>query len=228
MKQIRARRSSGALALVAVAALSLSACAQNAPGVAAEVEDVRITDAEVDDFARVLCALAAPPADSETEAQPAPSRPLRTQSLDILLRIAVAPFVADLDDADPAQVAQTVRDAAGSREQVPADLQEVFDDAVRDYAVAQLALLEAGRQSLAEQGQAEVDEQAALIEGERLAVEFAAEGGVSIDPRFGTLQEDGTLVSTSGSLSVPVSQSAVVASDPASLTAAAVPVNQTC
>ncbi len=52
-----ARVRPGRLATAALAVLLATGCAQNAPGVAAQVGDDRITDEQVDQLAETLCAL---------------------------------------------------------------------------------------------------------------------------------------------------------------------------
>lgn len=217
----------GLAACAVASALLLSACTQNAPGVAADVAGSEITDQEVDDFARVLCGLNVSP--DGAEGTGAPSRPVRARALELLLGIAVAEQIVDVDDARQADVAEAVRQAAPSREQLPEDLREVFDDAVRDFARTQLALTELGRRSLAEQGQADAGEEAAFAEGERLRAEYVRDADITIDPRFGELK-DGAFVPASGSLSVPVSDLATggAAAEPSPDLLESLPVSQTC
>lgn len=188
------------LSLAAVgAALLLSSCGGTAPGVAADVEGATITDRQVDDFARVLCAL-----DGDAAAGN-PSKSARFRSLEILLNIELSRAMVDFDRADSAQVSQAVAQSRSTREMVPADVRDTFDRAVKEYAEAQLAVSELGADSLREQGQRRPDEQDAFVEGDRLRTEFAAQADVEVDPRFGQMQ-DGVLTQSSGSLSVPVSE----------------------
>lgn len=213
--------------LAASGALLLSSCSQNAPGVAADVEGARITDSQVDDFARVLCALDMAP--TPEGAQGSPSRGVRLRSLDILLNIETAAKIADLDTADQKQVAQAVQQAAATRDIVPEEYQDTFDEAVREYAEAQLALTALGRESLIDQGQAAPDDAAAFAEGDRLRVEYASQADITIDPRFGELV-DGVLTPSGGSLSVPVSDLATQAQadEPSAAYLTSLPVSQTC
>ncbi len=185
-------------ALAAGAALLLSSCGGLAPGVAADIEGTTITDTEVDDFARVLCAL-----DGEA-AVGNPSKSARFRSLEILMTIELSRALVDFSRADSAQVTQAVTQSASTREQVPADVRDVFDRAVKEYAQAQLAISDLGDESLRAQGQDRPDEQQAFMEGDRLRAEYAATGDVEVDRRFGRV-EDGVLTQAAGSLSVPVS-----------------------
>lgn len=225
MKLSRSRR--GGAALVAVSALLLSACGQNAPGVAADVAGAEISDQEVDEFARVLCALNVSPTDPESSGNP--TRPVRLQALALLLDIEMARKIADLDEADQAAVQQAVEQSQSARESVPANLRDVFDEKVEEYAVAQLALTALGERSLAEQGQPGAAEDVAFSEGEKLRLEYAKTADIRIDPRFGTLQ-DGILTPGSGSLSVPVSDFSVqaISQSPSEAFRSALPASQTC
>ena len=224
MSVSRRNRSRKSLTLVAAAAaLVLSSCGGTAPGVAAEVDGRTINATEVDDFARVLCAL-----DGEAAAT-APSKGVRFRALEILLSIELSRAVVDFDRADSAKVAEAVNQSASTREMVPADVREIFDRAVKEYAQAQLAITELGDDSLRERGQSSPDEQDAFVEGDRLRTAYAASGDVEVDRRFGEL-DNGMLVRSAGSLSVPVSDTAVqgVAMEPTADFLEGIPASQTC
>jgi hypothetical protein len=200
----------------------LSGCAQNPPGVAAEVGDSRITDQQVDDFAEVLCALNTDPAAAGT---PTATRTVRFQSLQLLVGNELALDLVDPETLDQRQVRRLVARSAATRESVPEDLRPVFDDALRDFVTGQLGLTRLGRQSLREQGEP-AGQQAAQAEGERLRSEHATEVGLSVDPRYGRV-EDGVLTPANGSLSVAVSETALQA-EADNADASALPVSQTC
>ena len=206
----------------AVAALLLSGCAQNAPGVAAEVGDERITDEEVDQLAEALCVLSA----GSAQGAPVPMQQVRRQALQILVDNELAAAVIDPDSVERGQVAAARQQAAESREALPERLQETFDDVVEDFATSQLGLAELGRTSLEKKGTPDADDQAALAEGQRLRAKRAAKIGVSVDPRFGTYA-DGQLQPTDGSLSVAVSEQAR-ASTSVEGGGAELPANLTC
>ena len=208
----------------ALAALLLAGCAQNAPGVAAEVGSDRITDEKVDELAEALCALNA---DAE-EGAAVPTQQVRRQALQILLDNQLAGALIDPDSVDREQVAAARQQAAASSQSLPERLRGTFDEAVEGFATSQLGLAELGRESLAEEGTTEPDEQAALTEGQRLRVEYAEEVGVTLDPRFGTWDE-GLVQPSDGSLSVAVTDQAKAssASDP-SAAATDLPANLTC
>ncbi len=200
----RGRLGTGVAALSV--ALLLASCGGNAPGVAATVDGDRITDDKVDDFALVLCSLGGlPGTESGT-----PTRTARFSSLQILLANELAADVGDVDEVEQAGVRQTVESLAAARETVPAEVRDTFDEVVREFAAAQQAILELGRESLQAEGQGgeAVNDEAAFAEGDRLRSEYAERADIEIDPRYGTV-EDGILTPAGGSLSVAVSDLAV-------------------
>ncbi len=197
-----ARVRPGRLATAALAVLLVTGCAQNAPGVAAQVGEDRITDEQVDELAEALCLLS-----TESPEGPVPNQQLRTQALQILLESELANDIIDPDAVDKEQLAATQQEAAASRDALPERLRAPFDDAVERFATGQLGLLALGRESLVDKGTEEPDDQAALAEGQRLRTRYARQLGVDVDPRFGTF-ERGQLQPSDGSLSVPVSEEA--------------------
>ena len=203
----RVRRVAGALA-TGIAAVLLAGCAQNAPGVAAQVGDDAVTDEQVDQLAEALCVLSA---GAPAGTPPATGQQTRRQALQVLLDNELAEDVIDPDSVDDEQVAAARRQAAESLEALPERLRPVFDDAVADFATTQLGLVALGEESLREQGEEEAEQGAALAEGQRLLQEHAAELDISVDPRFGVL-EDGRLGPSDGSLSVAVSDQAKASS----------------
>jgi hypothetical protein len=212
-------------ALVAAGGLLLSACGSGTPGVAAEVEGDQITDQQVDDFATVLCALGGLPG---TEAG-TPSKAARFRALEILLANELAFDVADVEGVPRDAYAGAVQQMQASREAVPEEVRDTFDQVAQDFARAQTAIIELGRESLQEQGEQEVSDEAAYAEGERLRAEYAAQADVSVDRRFGVMV-DGVLQPSDGSLSVPVSQLAVdgQAQQPTDDLVGALPSSQKC
>ncbi len=194
--------------LAAAATLLLSACGGTAPGVAAQVDGDRITDEEVDAFAEVLCGIGGVPG---TEAG-VPTRSARFASLQILLSNELAADVADVENVDAEAVSTILQGMAAARDILPEDQQETFDEVAGDFARAQTAIVELGRESLEEAGQlgpqGEVPDEQAYAEGQRLLTEHAADADIEVDPRFGSIV-DGALQPGNGSLSVPVSELAV-------------------
>jgi outer membrane murein-binding lipoprotein Lpp len=196
----RVRR--GRLGAAVLAGLLVTGCAQNAPGVAAQVGDHRITDEQVDQLAEALCVLNADSAQGQV-----PTQQVRRQALQILLDNQLADDIIDPEAVDKEQLAAARQQAQASRDTLPERLQDTFDDAVEGFASSQLGLVELGRQALIEKGTKNPDDQSALEEGQKLRARHAREVGVSVDPRFGTFAK-GQLEPSDGSLSVPVSEAA--------------------
>ncbi len=216
-----------AAVVAALAALTLSSCGQNKPGVAADVDGAEITDAKVDDFATVLCALGGLP--SET-ASGTPTKDARFRSLQILLGNQLAEDVADLDNVDRAAVNAAVEQLNSTRDSVPESVVDTFDQVVEEYATTQNAIIALGRASLEKSGTTgDIADDAAYAEGDRLRTEYAAKADISIDPRFGTMV-DGVLTAGEGSLSVPVSPLAkeAAAATPSAELVAGLPASQKC
>jgi hypothetical protein len=210
--------------LAAGAALLLSSCSSNPPGVAADVDGQRITDHQVDDFAKVLCSLS-----SQGGSATQPSRSARFSSLQILLADELAAGMTDLGSVSETAVSQAMQQLATSRDALPESLKSTFDTVAREYAQAQTAIIELGRKSLESQGKKNVSDQDALAEGERLRTQYANKADVKVDPRFGTMV-DGQLQSSDGSLSVPVSDFARQASaaQPSAALVSQLPASQKC
>jgi hypothetical protein len=103
---------------------------------------------------------------------------------------------------------------AGARDVLSEDQQETFDEVAEEFARAQAAIIELGREALTVEGQpGEIPDEEAYAEGQRLLNEHAAEADIEIDPRFGEVV-DGALQPSNGSLSVPVSDLAIQGADP--------------
>jgi hypothetical protein len=210
--------------LAAGAVLALTACSGPPAGVAAEVDGHRITDQQVDDFAKVLCALGTGSQGSGT-----PSKSARFGALQILVNDQLAAGVADVDSVDQASVSSALQQLAASRDIVPESQRESFDAVAEEYARAQTAILELGRKSLADAGKADATDEEAFKEGDRLRMAYAKKADVEIDPRFATMV-DGQLQPSSGSLSVAVSDFArksAAAQPPADLVSL-LPASQKC
>lgn len=197
-------------AAAAAAAFALSSCAGTAPGVAAQVGEDTITDEQVDDFADVLCSIGGVPGGESG----APTKSARFASLQILLNNELTADVADVDEVPEESVQAILQGMAGARDVLSADQQETFDEVAQEFARAQAAIIELGRDALAGEGQAqEIPDEEAYAEGQRILNEHAAEADIEIDPRFGEVV-DGALQPSNGSLSVPVSDLAVQGANP--------------
>jgi sulfur carrier protein ThiS len=220
-------RRAGLVAAATATAALLSSCGMGSPGVAAEVEGDRIPTEKVDDFAQVLCALGGlPGTESGT-----PTGEARYRALEILLADELAADVADLDATDRARVAETTTRLSAARDTVPAELRETYDEVISEYVTAEFAIIELGRQSLVEQGQqrGQISDDAAYAEGARLRQQYAASADIEVNPRYGEVV-DGVLRPTDGSLSVPVSELAVQASEeePSESLVGTLPATQKC
>ena len=90
--RVAGRARPGRRVAVAMAALLLTGCAQNAPGVAAQVGEDRITDKQVDDLAEALCVLST---GAQQGGGPVPTQQMRRQALQILLDIELADDLVD-------------------------------------------------------------------------------------------------------------------------------------
>jgi hypothetical protein len=221
----RRRRLGGRTAVLAAgAALLLSSCGSTAPGVAAVVNGQRITDQQVDAFAKVLCSLS-----SQGGAGSQPTKSARFGSLQILLADQLASGMTDVQSVDQQSVAQAMQQLAPSRDALPESLKGTFDTVAREYARAQTAIIDVGRKSLESQGKKNVSDQDAFTEGERLRTQYADKADVQIDPRFGTLV-GGKLQPSDGSLSVPVSSFAreAAAAQPGADLVSQLPASQKC
>lgn len=201
MRHTRSRRLvSGAVTAAAV--LLLPACGDGvSPGVAAQIDDETISTEEVDDLATVICEI------DKGAGQPGkPMSAQRATALTVLLGIELGREVGDLDAVPQQQVNQAVTAASEARALVPEDLQDYFDEVVRESTRSALAVDAAASAAVSEAGgppdPTAVQEQAAL-----LSQQYLEENPVEIDPRFGVYQ-NGQVVSGDGSVSVPVSERA--------------------
>lgn len=205
----RARRTTvGALA--AAALLALTACSGVRPGTAAEVGADRISHDEVDEVASALCAANLSSAAAQGAPRPdLPSVGARVGALQVLVDSSLARQFGEAEgaEADPGQVSATLAQNEAGIAALPADRQDAFRDALREFTRGQLLVIDVGRASLASAGQPGATEDQALAEGRRLQAEFVEGLDVEIDPRYGDLSE-GTIVPGNPSLSVAVSQAA--------------------
>lgn len=219
-------RSRALPALAAAAALMLSSCGETAPGVAASVGGERITAEQVDEFAEVLCTIGGVPAAEGG----APTKSARFAALQILIANELTDDIADVQDVPSQQVSRILEGMAPARELLSEGQEQTFDQVAEEFARAQAAMVELGRESLEQSGQpGRITDQAAFAEGQRLLSEHAQEADVEVDPRFGEVV-DGALQPSSGSLSVPVSDLAVAGSsaEPGQELAGLLPASQKC
>jgi hypothetical protein len=213
-----------------VTAFVLSAC-QVHPGAAAVVGDQEISTQRVDAVAQALCSANRGAAQSGQPASDLPSRGARQGALRVLIDSALAEQFGQAKGVHPdqEQVSAALAQNADGINALPADEQEAFREALKEYAEGQLMVIEAGRQSLAAQGKSSPTDEEALAEGEKLRTAFAKHIEIDVDPRYGTYS-NGSLRASSGSLSVPVSARAFdgQSSDPSAAWVAALPAAQKC
>jgi hypothetical protein len=184
------------------AVLLLSSCGPGvSPGVAAQIEDEEITTAEVDDLATVICEI-----DKGAGQGGKPMSAQRSLALTVLLGIEIGRQVGDVDAVPQQQVTQSLQAAADAREFVPEDLRDYFDEIVRESTRSAVAVDEAATARLEEAGR-RPEPTAVQEEVARLQEEYLTEHPLEVDPRFGVYQ-DGQVVSSDGSVSVPVSERA--------------------
>jgi SurA N-terminal domain len=209
----RLRRTAIALASVALAA---AGCSSLHPGSAAVVGDMSVQASTVDDLTSAVCAsnqaraLHDPASGGKTS-----TRELRRSILNILVQ-------ADVVEQAAASLGVSVTPAAvdkliGNTELVPAgvssDVRAQLLDLFHEIARVQLLTAAIGRQQLWVQTtgpiKPHVSDQQATQAGSKFLASYADKIGVDIDPRFGTYTPSGGIAVASGSLSVPVSLTAL-------------------
>ena len=227
MTRSRTLRASAAAVL---GGLLLSACSAH-PGSAAVVGSDRIGTAEVDSVATALCS-AQSSGNAGGQQQALASRSARQGALDVLISAELSRQFGKSQGIEPDQ--EQVSQALAANEQningLPASQRGTFRDTLRKFAEGQLMLVDIGRRSLAKSGAKNVTDQQALSEGTKLRNAWVRKHvNVSVDPRFGEFAK-GSLVSKSGSLSVPVSQRAADGNspDPSAGWVSALPASQKC
>ena len=220
------------LALAVTAAAALSGCSTH-PGSAATVGSESITESHVDDVAQQLCTARSVSAKAQgQQTQPAQSRAARQGAVSLLISSALSQQYGATVGAepDPEQVSAALASFQPTIDAMPAGLRTEYTATLRELVGGELVLLDAGRQELTKAGATKVTDQQAYTEGTKLRDAWAADhADVSVDPRFGRYAQ-GSLVPSSGSLSVPVSTSATAgaAAQPNTSFVGALPDNQKC
>lgn len=202
--------------LVAAASMMVLAGCGMHPGAAAVVGDERITPDEVDDAAAALCASTVRSALSQGQPRPElASRGARQAAVQLLLDNELTRQFGEAEGIEPnqQQVSEALRQTAGQIDQLRPGQREVFRDLFKSFQESQLILNEAGRRSLAEQGNPQPAPEEAASEGARLRQRWARNLDIEVDPRFGTYDQ-GTVRPTSGSLSIPASDRARQGANP--------------
>ena len=226
------RRGTKLSMLAASAALVLAGCGSVHPGSAAVVGAETITHSEVDELADAFCSASVSTAQAQGQAAPeTATRGAREGALQLLLETALSRQFGEHEnvDPDPQQVSQALEQNEQGVALVPPGQREGLRSVLREYAEAQLMLVEAGRKSLAADSTTQVPDEQAFAEGERLRTDFVNGLDVEVDPRYGTFSE-GAIQRGTSSLSVPASDDARAGAraEPAAAWVSALPASQKC
>jgi hypothetical protein len=204
----RLQRTAAALAVVALA----TGCSSLHPGSAAIVGDVTVQASTVDDLTSAVCAstqvraLQDPASGGQT-----PTRDLRRSILNVLVQ-------ADVVEQAAASLGVSVTPAAvdkliGNQELVPAgvstDVRNQLEDLYHEIARVELLTAAIGRQQLRQAGTTAASSQQVTQAGSKFLATYAEKIGVEVDPRYGTYTPAGGIAVASGSLSVPISLTAL-------------------
>lgn len=229
----RARSKRTRLSVLAAAGLvALTGCASLHPGAAAVVGDSTITHDDVDDLAGALCSANIANASSQGQAAPdLATRGAREGALQVLVDTTLSEQFGESEgvEADPKQVSTALAQNEQGVALLPPSQREGFRTVLRNYAEAQLMLIEVGRASLGESGKSDATDDQAFAEGQRLRASFVKGLDVEVDPRYGTFTNGGIQRGTS-SLSVPASDSALAGNraEPAPDFVSTLPATQKC
>jgi len=216
--------------LAAVCAVSLSACTVH-PGQAAVVGSDKISDHQVDDVARSLCSAQSTAAQAG-QPQELSSRAARQGALDVLINASLSQQFGQARGVQPdqGQVSAALDANAQTISKLPASRRAAFRDTLQRYAEGQLMLIDIGKASLEKAGTKNPTEQQSITEGMRLRAAWAKDhADVTVSPRYGRYAK-GAVQGESGSLSAPVSASAVAGAtaNPGQTWVASLPAAQKC
>jgi hypothetical protein len=206
---IRSGRKAAVSVLVTAALVALSGCGAVHPGAAAVVDSTTISHDTVDGLAQALCTANVAGAEAAGQAQKFTTRGTREGALQVLLDARISQLFGEAENVQPSQqmVSQALDQNRDLIEALPEDERDAYRDALKEYAEGQLMLVEIGRTSLEEQGAAEVPDDQAIAEGQRLRGEFVQTIDVEVDPRYGSFTDD-TLQAGGSALSVAQSERA--------------------
>jgi hypothetical protein len=228
----RLRRTAVVLAGVALA----TGCSSLHPGSAAIVGDMTVQASTVDDLTSAVCA------STQVRAQHDPASGGQTPTRDLRRSILNVLVQADVVEQAAASLGVSMTPAAvdrliGNTELVPAgvstDVRNQLEDLYHEIARVQLLTAAIGRQLWAQRtGQINprVSDQQATRAGSKFLAAYADKIGVEVDPRYGTYTPSGGIAVGSGSLSVPISLTAVRAltTNPDAAWVSQLPHTQTC
>jgi hypothetical protein len=195
----------------------LSGCGADVhPGQAAVVGDEFISLSEVDDFAEDFCDLNKPFLEGQDLVLPMAD--MKARVLDLLVTDAVVHQYAEERGWTPpasyrTAVANLEQEAEGFK--IPERDVPAFVKVRTAEEYAKFVYTEAGSEALgdgAEQGAEDAE-----ARGRVIIADYREKADITIDPRFGTIDDTGTLVGSTSTLSVPVSTLAKSGSKPPSL-----------
>jgi hypothetical protein len=204
----RLQRTAAALAGVALA----TSCSSLHPGSAAIVGDETVQASTVDDLTRAVCA------SNQARALHDPAYLAKTSTRDLRRGILNVLVQADVVEQAAASLGVSVTPAAigellGNGELVPAgvssDVKSQLEDLYHEIARVQLLTAAIGRQQLRQAGTTAASSQQVTQAGSKFLATYADRIGVEVDPRYGTYTPSGGIAAASGSLSVPISLTAL-------------------
>jgi hypothetical protein len=221
---------------VSVALLAFTGCGSDLGadvhlGEAAAIGDRSVTLEEVDEFAEDYCSLFGPVL--EERGEKVPMGQVRTFAVSSIVEDELMEQFAEENGFEPtADYRRLVRtlDARAEELGIPERDRPTYVELTRRDAYAQTIRHLAGAEALEAEGVA-VTDQGAVERGQELYRAWREErSDVSIDPRFGTLDENLTYVPSSQGLSVPVSDLARSgsAAQPDKAYLDGLPASQTC
>lgn len=196
-------RTSKLMVVAAVAALALTACSSGRPGAAAIVDGKTISVSSADQFASALCvALGGQPSGQMATKQ------MRITAMQIMITAEASNEYGKAQGAtyDPTQLNNAITQNQALFDLVDPSYRSTFAGLVESYMRGQMMMADLGRKVLTSQGQTSVDDQTALNAGMKLLADKGPK--IQLDPRFGKMS-NGQIALASGSLSVPVSDTAV-------------------
>ncbi|GGD14217.1 hypothetical protein [Nocardioides daphniae] len=201
--------------LAAVSMLGLTGCGgavtttTTGPGTAAQIGDVTITQATLDDTTDAICADLTPQLQQDG---PVALMQVKQYALNLLTARAQAEQLAEEYDVEPGpEVAQDLAQWKAQSERVPERLRDEFAAAMNTEALVNSVLDGAGTAALARDGVRNPTQEQVQQRGSDLFATWSDTVDVTIDPRYGAVVEEGLLQPARTSLSVPVSAQAVKA-----------------
>ena len=197
---------------LAIAAMAASGCSSLHPGSAAVVGDMSVKASTVDDLTSAVCA------SNQVRALHDPASGGKTATRDLRRSILNILVQADVVEQAATSLGVSVTPAAvdkliGNTELVPAgvssDVRDQLLDLFHEIARVQLLTAAIGRQQLEQAGTTGASDQQANQAGSKFLASYAEKIGVDVDPRYGSYTPSGGIAVASGSLSVPVSLTAL-------------------